>query len=775
MKSEKNKKKLVIVESPAKARTVTKILGGEYRVLSSVGHVRDLPKTRFGIDVESDFSPEYVTISGKQNVIEAIRTAARDAGEIYLAADPDREGEAICWHLVHYLKGSNAAIYRILYHEITPAAIRSSLEKRGDLNMNKVNAQQARRVLDRIVGYRWSPLLWKKIKGGLSAGRVQSVALKIICDREREIQAFVPKEYWIIAARLKADAPPEFEAVYHGSDGKRIRLSDQKTADAVFADIRDTRFEVSKITQRRVNRRPPPPFITSTLQQEAARRHRFPAQKTMRLAQQLYEGKTRIAGDVHGLITYMRTDSPRIGRDAQEAARVYIERRFGADFNPSKPPFYKARKGAQEAHEAIRPTDVELTPEKAAGFLQPDELKLYRLIWERFIASQMKDAVLNVTTVVINAGSRGNHQFRATGTEIMFEGYYRLTGMQMPSKPETGSADQSGQILPSLSQNQLLECLKLTCDQKFTKPPSRFSEATLVKELETLGIGRPSTYASIMSTIRGHDYVEIIDRKFKPTELGFMVADMLTRHFPDIMSVQFTARMETRLDDVEKGSETWVETVRSFYSVFAEKLAAAETGIDRVKPVLQVVEGVECPLCKGPMVIRKSKKGPFLSCQAFPGCKGALPIRKSTQGDQKQSFKSVLTGATCQKCGARMALRTGRYGLFLTCSRFPACREKAPSPAGLPCPSESCDGRLTQRRGKRKRTFWGCTNYPKCTVVFTGVPVLDPCPGCGFPYRSASLRKTGIFLTCPRCHHTVELQEERKDNGDGDTEVYDVS
>jgi DNA topoisomerase I len=770
-------KKLIIVESPAKARTIGRILGKNYSVLSSVGHIRDLPRTRFGIDIKGGFQPEYVNISGKQKVIEAIKKAAQSSDEVFLAADPDREGEAICWHLVHFMKNSKAAIHRIMYHEITPAAIKASLSHPGTLDMNKVNAQQARRVLDRIVGYRWSPLLWKKVKGGLSAGRVQSVAIKIICDREREIQAFTPKEYWIISARLEGQTPPAFNAVYHGSNGKRIKLADGDATASIVEDTKGNPFTVASLNRRTVNRRPPPPFITSTLQQDAARRFRFTAKKTMRVAQHLYEGKNLSIAGVHGLITYMRTDSPRISKDAQDAARTYIKQTYGDELLPASPPRFKARKGAQEAHEAIRPTSVDLTPEQAAKYLQGDELKLYRIIWERFIASQMTAAKLNVTTATINAGPEGTHQFRATGTVVEFDGFWRLTGSQATQKTKTGqeAMESQSQILPSLKEGETLTCSKLESDQKFTKPPARFSEATLVRELETKGIGRPSTYASILSTIRSHDYVVVEERKFKPTELGFTVTDMLTKTFPEIMSTEFSARMETRLTNIENGEETWGDLVKVFYESFIERFEQAQSTLRRVKPVLEEVEGAKCPECGGPMVIRKGKKGKFLSCKAFPSCKGASPLVSRSASPGKSPIKTVLTGASCPECQAPLALKVGRYGLFSTCSRFPACRGKSPSAKGLPCAKTSCDGHLVQRRGKNRKTFFGCSNYPECTFLLSGVLVMDTCPSCGFSYLGATCQKDTITLTCPRCSHKVDLQEESADHGESDTKIPDIS
>ena len=493
--------------------------------------------------MEHGFKPEYVTISGKQNTIDKIKKASKEAEMIFLAADPDREGEAICWHLAFYLEGTGTPIHRIMYYEITPQAIRNSLQHPDRINLSKVNAQQARRVLDRIVGYRLSPLLWTKIRRGLSAGRVQSIALKLICDREREIQAFEPKEYWILKAVLDASQPPAFLAVYFGSNGKRLKIHTGEEAAGIRDDVQKHPFVVKEVSKRKVSRQPPAPFITSTLQQEAARRYRFTAQKTMRLAQSLYEGKQTGSDTHHGLITYMRTDSPRISKEAQTACRDLIVSKYGERYVPSKPPVYKARKSAQEAHEAIRPTSVSLTPQDAARYLTGDELKLSVLVWERFVASQMAPALLNVTTIKLDAGSERTHQFRATGSEVVFNGFWELTGSppqiaqkqdrdtEQSEKNDPDSEEFGNQILPVLKESDETRCRQLDASQHFTKPPPRFTEATLVRELETQGIGRPSTYATIMAVIREHDYVSIHDRKFHPTDLGFTVSDLLSENF----------------------------------------------------------------------------------------------------------------------------------------------------------------------------------------------------------------------------------------------------
>lgn len=787
-------KKLIIVESPAKARTLKTILGSDFTVESSVGHIRDLPRSRFGIDIKKDFQPEYVTISGKQKVVNRLKKVGKDMDEIYLAADPDREGEAICWHLQHYLENSSSArIQRILYYEITRQAILKSLDAPITVDTNKVNAQQARRVLDRIVGYRLSPLLWKKVRRGLSAGRVQSVALRLIVDREREISAFTPEEYWTLVLDMKASGPPVFKASYHGSHGKKEKIPDKTRCDRIIADIQNHPYRVIAVERKRVQRKPSPPFITSTLQQEAARRYRFPAQKTMRLAQSLYEGKDMGVSDMHGLITYMRTDSPRISREAQADARSFIQEKWGNEFVPARPPFYKARKSAQEAHEAIRPTQVSLTPDTAKPYLTHDEFKLYSLIWERFVASQMAPALVNTTTIKIGAGANGMHEFRATGSEIVFPGHYTITGLPKEMRRSTAASDDddkdtraslSNQQLPAVTEEEILECVQTDAAQNFTKPPARYSEATLVKELEARGIGRPSTYATIMATIRSNDYAEIKDRRFHPTELGMVVVDMLVKNFPEILTVKFTAEMENRLDEIEKGNTDWHRIIEDFYGPFQEQLKAAEKNTRALKHISQPMEGVQCPECGAGMLVRWGKKGRFLSCERYPECKGILPYNTGTDrapGTKPRSL-TILLPVACDECGAPLALKKGRYGLFVSCSKFPKCKGKGPKAEGLPCAREHCDGKLVQRRRKGRRSFYGCSEYPECTFIFNDAPVPVKCKHCGFSYLGASEKKGEITIKCPRCKQTVDATElentvkgVNQQDGSGHPEVSDPS
>lgn len=756
-------KKLIIVESPAKARTIKSILGADFIVESSIGHIRDLPRSRFGIDVKNNFEPEYVTISGKQKVVNRLIKIGKSVQEIYLAADPDREGEAICRHLEFYLqKETSASISRILYYEITRQAVQNSLKNPMAIDENKVDAQQARRVLDRIVGYKLSPFLWKKVKGGLSAGRVQSVALRLIVDREREIEAFKPEEFWTITLELEGGNPPVFKASWYGTPKKKQRISDKTACDSIVSSISKRPFIVTDIERKKTQRKPPPPFITSTLQQEASRRLRFPAQKTMRIAQSLYEGKDMGGSDVHGLITYMRTDSPRISSSAQAQTGSFIETTFGSDYRPAKPPVYRARKSAQEAHEAIRPTDVTLTPEKAKHFLTGDELKLYSLIWERFVASQMSAASINVTTIKIGAGENNAYEFRAKGSEVIFDGFFRLTGLPRDIKPSQKNDDdpdaenvEANQQLPAVDKGEQLTCHSIEPAQNFTRPPARYSEATLVKELESRGIGRPSTYAAIMATIRSHDYAEIRERRFHPTELGMVVSDILVKSFPDILSVKFTADMENRLDDIEQGKTQWRDTIADFYQPFEKRLREAEKDIEALSRTRQPVENVFCPICNSEMVIRWGKKGYFLSCSKYPKCKGILPYNSGNKKPEKPKTLHIELAAPCPECGASLALKKGRYGLFVSCSTYPKCKGKGPKAEGLPCAREGCDGKLVRKKGRG--AFYGCSNYPDCTFVFNAAPVPVRCTVCGNSYHGATEKSGEIDIVCPRCKNKLEI------------------
>ncbi|MBI3333736.1 MAG: type I DNA topoisomerase [Candidatus Omnitrophica bacterium] len=650
---------LVVVESPTKARTLDRFLGSGYKVLASQGHVMDLPSSQFGVDLENDFAPKYIVIVKKRKIVKELKAAAAKFKELYLATDPDREGEAISAHLATLL-GEGKKVHRAVFHEITPAAVKAAFQHPSRIDEHKVEAQQARRILDRILGYSLSPLLWKNVGRGLSAGRVQSVALRLIVDREREIRAFVPQEYWEIMATLaklhpSPKEPPSFTASLETIDGKKAELKDGDSAGGVVTELKDLPFTVSSVGQKATQRHPSPPFTTSTLQQEAFNKLGSSAARTMRVAQQLYEGIELGPEGPVGLITYMRTDSVQVAGEAKGQAKRFIQERFGEAYLPESPRQYRSRRGAQEAHEAIRPTSVERVPDQIKGFLTPDQLKLYTLIWNRFLASQMESARLEVTTIEITAGRFG---FRASGTKILFPGF--LKALQPAEKSEGEETATSSQPLPALTRGEKLKPLKIEPSQHFTKPPPRYTEASLVRTMEELGIGRPSTYAPTIQTISTRGYVNHQGRALVPDELGETVTDLLAKHFPKVLDVKFTARMEEELDEVEEGNQEWVKCVREFYEPFSDALKTAATEMRSVKPA-PVPTDETCPQCGKPIVIKWGRNGRFLSCSGFPECRFAKPI---------------TTGVKCPEpdCGGELVRRRSRRGLFYGCSRFPACR-----------------------------------------------------------------------------------------------------
>ncbi len=655
-------KALVIVESPTKARTLDRFLGSKYKVIASQGHVMDLPASQFGVDLENNFAPKYIVIFKKRSLVKELKATAAKFKELYLATDPDREGEAISAHLATVL-GKDKKIYRAVFHEITPEAVKAAFEHPRQIDTHKVEAQQARRILDRILGYSLSPLLWKKVGSGLSAGRVQSVALRLIVDREREIRAFTPQEYWEIIAVLEKDKQL-FTASLETVDGKKAELKEGETSRKLVEELKTQPFIVSSITTKNSQRHPLPPFTTSTLQQDAFNKLGFTAGRTMRIAQQLYEGIELGEEGPVGLITYMRTDSVQVSTDAQGQAKGFIEKQFGKDYLPDAPRKYKSKKGAQEAHEAIRPTALARGPEAMKGFLTPDQLKLYTLIWNRFLASQMASARLEMTSVDLAAGRCG---FRANGTKVLFPGFLRVMRpeevKEKEPKDEKEESETSSQILPALTQGEKVKAKEITPTQHFTKPPPRYTEASLIRTMEELGIGRPSTYAPTIQTVSTRGYVERIGRALAPTELGQTVTDLLSQHFPQVLDVQFTARVEEELDRVEEGQQAWSECVREFYGPFAEalKTAAAEMQSMKQEPV---PTNENCPECGKVIVIKWGRKGKFLSCSGFPECKFAKPI---------------TTGVKCPEpgCEGELVQRRSRRGPFFGCSKFPACRHIA--------------------------------------------------------------------------------------------------
>ncbi len=731
-------KSLVIVESPAKTKALKKFLGKQFMVEASVGHIKDLPKRELGVEIDNHFSPVYEIIKGKKKVVQLLKSQSRKAKTVYLAPDPDREGEAIAWHIASEIQKINPRILRASFNEITKQAVLEGIQRAGEIDTNRVNAQQARRILDRLVGYKISPLLWKTVYKGLSAGRVQSVALRIICERETEVENFVPKEYWSISALLETERKEPFTAKLAKIDGKNFEIGDQGNAQEVCADIKTKKFQVTQIAREEKKRHPYPPYITSSLQQDAARRLSFSPKKTMQIAQQLYEGVELGETGSAGLITYMRTDSFRVAEVAQKASRDLIQKDYGTEYLPSKPRQYRSKKTAQEAHEAIRPTYVEYHPEEVKKFLTKDQHRLYQLIWNRFIASQMSSAIFSQTGVDIQAGK---YLFRASSSQLMFDGFLRV--YQEVKEENSEEAEQAK--LPLLKEKDWLNLLELSPRQHFTKPPPRFSEATLIKELEDNGIGRPSTYAQIVSTIKQRKYVESESRKLLPTELGKTVNRILVENFPDIFEVKFTAGMEEELDKIEEGKEQWVKVLDDFYQPFQLNLKKVESKKKHIRELTQQKTDETCEKCGSPMIIRWGRNGKFLACSAFPQCKNTKPLPGDENG-------TILPQEKCEKCGSPMMIKVSRFGRFLSCSRYPECKFTRPISTGVGCPEDGCGGFLVERKTRRGKTFFGCSNYPQCKFATWDRPVSQSCPGCGAKFLVEKSSKTkGRHLKCLRC------------------------
>ena len=742
-------KNLLIIESPAKARTIKKYLGPDFKIMASVGHVKDLPVSKLGVDIEKNFEPNYVTIKGKTKVLKDLKAAGKNAEAIYLAPDPDREGEAIAWHVAQELgKGQNKQkIYRVLFNELTKKAIQDAVKSPQTLDQNKFESQQTRRILDRLVGYQISPLLWKRVKRGLSAGRVQSVAVKMICDREREIQAFEPQEYWSLTAHLQSAEPPPFEAKFFQYKGKKTNLTNKDQTFGILSEIRELPFEVSKITQKRTKKNSPPPFITSLLQQEAFRRLRYSAKKTMSIAQSLYEGVSLGKKGLVGLITYMRTDSFNLSNDAIDQARTYIEKEFGKDFLPDKPNRFKSRKGAQEAHEAIRPTSVALAPKTISKYLSREQSALYELIWKRFVACQMSPAQLDKTQVEIKAGNAG---FRANGSVMVFKGFTVLYEERKETSKTKNGQNGADTPLPPLTKEQILTLLKLDPAQHFTQPPARFTEASLIKALEENGIGRPSTYAAILANISGREYVLVEKRRFIPTELGFLVTDLLVKNFPDVLNTTFTAQMENNLDQIERGKEKWTDVLRRFYASFEKDLNKATEGMKG-----EVLTDITCEKCQRPMAVKSGRNGIFLACTGYPDCRNTANFTRDEKGKiliEEASDTGEEMG-TCEKCGKPMVAKNGRYGPFVACSGYPDCKNIwAPDPVstGVPCPETDCSGTLVEKTSKKGKKFYACNQYPKCRFATWDEPYDDVCPKCGTPVLNIKRPKkaNGPIVAC---------------------------
>lgn len=745
-------KHLVIVESPAKARTLTKYLGRDYQVKASVGHVVDLPKSKLGVDIERDFAPEYAVIHGKSKIITELKQAAKGKETVFLAPDPDREGEAIAWHIADRLDGKKTKIRRVLFNEITQKAVQEALKHPKDLDQNLFEAQQTRRILDRLVGYQISPLLWNKVRRGLSAGRVQSVAVRVVCEREREIQAFQKVEYWSITAQLEGDAPPVFPARLvrireQKLDPEKFRVENEGAAQALVSRLRGATFTVSKVERKERRRFPTPPFITSRLQQEASRKLGYAPNRTMRIAQHLYEGVELGAEGPVGLITYMRTDSVRIADDALADVRRLIGERYGKPYLPEQAVTYKTKKGAQDAHEAIRPTSVERPPDAVAAFLSKEELALYTLIWNRFVASQMMPAVFDQTAVDISAADT---TFRASGQVMKFEGFIRVYTEGRDEEPAEGE-DDDDHALPILSEGQSLALRELLPEQHFTQPPPRFNQATLIKELEEKGIGRPSTYAAIISTILSKEYVaEDKQRRLRPTELGFLVTDLLVQAFPDILNVEFTAGMETVLDEIEEGKQNWVEAMRRFYEPFARDLEHAAEHMRDVKRSGQPTD-IQCPKCAAPMVVKWGRGGEFLACSRYPECKSTANFERDADGVIKV-VEEETTSEICEQCGRPMQIRFGRFGKFLGCSGYPECKTTRqmvkPVPTGITCP-DCKEGEIMEKRSRAGKTFFSCGRYPQCRFATWDRPVAEPCPRCEAPFVvEKTTKRAGTIRRC---------------------------
>jgi DNA topoisomerase-1 len=722
-------KTLVIVESPAKAKTINRYLGPNYEVLASMGHVRDLPKSKMGVDVEHNFEPQYVIIPERLKVVAELQKAAERSSSIILAADPDREGEAICWHLSALFADANKNISRVMLHEITKSAVEQAIQHAGKLDQNMFNAQQTRRILDRLVGYLVSPLLWKKVGRGLSAGRVQSIALRLISEREKEIKAFVPEEYWSIFAHLAGASLPPFRAALTKIEGKKAKVENAAAAERIVNELKTADFILDKVQVREKKKNPLPPYITSTLQQDAFQRLHYPVKRTMSIAQKLYEGMPIGERGPVGLITYMRTDSVRVSSEAQTWARTYIEKNYSPKHVPAKPPIYKNKSQAQDAHEAIRPTLPDLSPETVKPYLKREEFSLYQLIWNRFLASQMNAAIIEETEFGIVASK---YLFTVKGEVLKFSGYLALYPNRENGEKETLPPAAAGEKL------RLVEA-GLEPKQNFTQPPSRYTEGTLVKELEAKGIGRPSTYAPIITTLQNRVYVVKDQGKFVPTDLGLFVTDFLVQNFPDLMDIRFTAQMEEELDRIGEGGQDWHASLRNYYDKLEKDLKAGMK-VESVKATGIPLEGV-CPKCGKSLVLKSGRFGQFKACSGYPEC------------DFKESMvkKEVIPlDEKCPTCGAQLVKRWGRFGQFIACSDYPKCKyiKKEQTDTGLACPN-ACGGTILKRKTRRGKFFYGCSLFPKCRFATWDEPIAKPCPKCGKPFLlQKTSKKEGTFVHC---------------------------
>jgi len=725
-------KSLIVVESPTKMKTLTKFLGEDFNVKATYGHIKDLPKSKIGVDIENGFKPHFQILKGKSKIVEELKNACNKADKIYIGSDPDREGEAIAFHVAEII-GKKKEIKRVLFHEITKKGVKDAIKNPTTLNESKYNAQKARRILDRLVGYKISPVLWEKVSYGLSAGRVQSVALRIICDREEEILNFKPEEYWTIKGTFITNKNESFEAILERRGNEKIKVKSQKEAEQIKGILKDKPFEISNVDIKDKNIQPEPPFITSNLQQEASRKLKFTPKKTMLLAQRLYEGVNIGEEGTTGLITYMRTDSVRVSTEAVENARNLIFNTFGASYLPKTPNQFKNKKTSQDAHEAIRPTDVQITPEKVKPYLDKDLFALYELIWKRFIASQMAQQKVRIKTVEIG----DDYIFVAKGRQVLFDGFTRVYEEEKEEQDETKE-------LPELKKGQTLTLKHVDLQQKFTQPPPRYNEATLIKVLEAKGIGRPSTYATILSIVQDRNYVKKEKGRFVPTPLGMTINRLMKEFFPLIVDINFTAKMEERLDLIEEGKRDWVKSLEKFYEALKKALEQAEQGMKSLKKEEKETD-IICEKCGKKMILRWGKNGEYLVCSGRPDCKNKKNVKIDADGNIHVQVAEVK--GICKLCGGNMIEKTGRYGRFLACSNYPQCKNTEPYYLGFSCPEENCNGRLVEKVSKKKKRFVSCSNYPNCAFATYMEPKEGNCPVCQAPtlftYKNATycLRK----------------------------------
>jgi DNA topoisomerase I len=767
-------KNLVIVESPAKARTLEKYLGRDFQVKASVGHVVDLPKSKLGVDVKKDFAPDFTVIQAKKKVIDDLKKAAKGKENIYLASDPDREGEAIAWHIAGQVVKNHKRVHRVLFNEITKKAVQEAIANPLELDRNKFDAQVARRVLDRLVGYKISPLLWTKVRRGLSAGRVQSVAVRLVCEREKDIRVFEPVEYWSLTALLEGHLPPSFRAKLvqwkeQKVDNKKFRLENDETVQGIIRSLDGASWVIGDVEKKERRRYPTPPFVTSKLQQEAARKLSFQPRRTMQLAQQLYEGVEIGSEGSVGLITYMRTDSTRVSNEALDAVRQHIQTQYGKNYVPGKPNTFRSKKGAQDAHEAIRPTSLEYTPERVRRYLRRDMFQLYSLIWDRFVASQMVPAVYDQTAFEIPVKEA---LFRATGQQIKFDGFMKvyIEGRDERAAQTNGEDDDDEPqdldgVLPDLQKGDALKLLSMDPRQHFTQPPPRYTQASLIKELDENGIGRPSTYAAIISNILDREYVlQNESRQLVPTDLGFLVTDLLVESFPDILNVEFTAGMEDQLDKIEDGKEKWTKTMKRFYTPFERDLKKAEKEMRDVKRQ-EVPTDIDCDKCGAKMVIKWGRNGEFLACPQYPECKTTKNFKRDEEGKIELAVEEEIN-ESCELCGRPMLLRWGKFGKFLGCSGYPECKNiqplEKPVDLGIKCP-ECKEGNIKERKSRWGKVFYGCDKYPECKFACWDKPMPTPCPDCDSPILVEKVTKrAGRTHRCYKkeCGYSIQVAEQ---------------